>query len=195
MSPAQSARLLALLDESLDLGLAEQETWLTLLASTEPELAPLLRKLLTAQDRMAAQGFLETLVPLSEPSPAAEPELIGKQFGPYRIVSLLGHGGMGSVWLADRADGLFNRQVALKLIRSALTGRVMAERFSREREILRQPESSQHRRLFDAGFAADGQPYLALEYIPGIPLKAYCDEHRLTSQCPPRDFQAGTRRR
>jgi WD40 repeat protein/serine/threonine protein kinase len=180
VSPAQSARLLALLDESLDLGPAEQETWLARLESTEPELAPLLRKLLTAQDRMAAQGFLETLSPLSEPSPAAEPELIGKQLGPYRIVSLLGHGGMGSVWLAERADGLFNRQVALKLIRSSLTGRVMAERFSREREILASLSHPNIARLFDAGFAADGQPYLALEYIPGIPLKTYCDEHRLT---------------
>src|SRR3569833_1294744 len=88
VSPAQSARLLALLDESLDLEPHAQETWLARLGSTEPELASLLRKLLTAQDRMAAQGFLETLAPLSEPPSAAEPELIGKRFGPYRIVSL-----------------------------------------------------------------------------------------------------------
>jgi WD40 repeat protein len=110
---------------------------------------------------------------------APDPALVGKQFGPYRIVSLLGQGGMGNVWLAERADGLFTRQVALKLIHTALTGRVMTERFSREREILASLNHPNIARLFDAGFADDGQPYLALEYIAGTPFKAYCDRNRL----------------
>jgi WD40 repeat protein/serine/threonine protein kinase len=109
----------------------------------------------------------------------AVPGLIGKQFGAYRVLSLLGHGGMGSVWLAERIDGLFTRQVALKLVHPTLVGRVMTERSAREREILASLNHPNIARLIDAGFAEDGQPYLALEYVSGVPLTTYCDEHRL----------------
>ena len=77
---------------------------------------------------------------------------------------------MGSVWLAERADGLFTRQVALKLIHPALKSRVMSERFAREREILAGLNHSHIARLLDAGIADDGQSYLALDYVAGTPL-------------------------
>ena len=109
----------------------------------------------------------------------ADTGLVGRQFGPYRVLSLLGHGGMGSVWLAERTDGLFTRTVALKLVHPALVGRVMTERFGREREILASLNHPNIARLFDAGLSQDGQPYLALEYIAGMPLTVYCDERRL----------------
>jgi serine/threonine protein kinase len=99
---------------------------------------------------------------------------------PYRVLALLGHGGMGSVWLAERADGLFTRQVALKLIHPALKSRVMSERFAREREILASLNHPNIARLLDAGFAEDGQSYLALDYVAGTPLTTYCDERRLS---------------
>ena len=110
----------------------------------------------------------------------ADPGLIGKQFGPYRVLALLGHGGMGSVWLAERVDGLFTRQVALKLVHPALKSRVMSERFAREREILASLNHPNIARLLDAGFAEDGQSYLALDYVAGTPLTTYCDEPRLS---------------
>src|SRR5215469_13143666 len=90
----------------------------------------------------------------------------------------LGHGGMGSVWLAERIDGLFTRQVALKLVHP-IHGPVLNERFSREREILASLSHAHIARLFDAGITEHGQPYLALEYVRGVPLAHYCDEHRL----------------
>jgi WD40 repeat protein/serine/threonine protein kinase len=127
------------------------------------------------------EAFLE--IPWSD-MPAAStqfgPELIGSHFGPYRVLSALGQGGMGSVWLAERVDGMFTRQVALKLVHRALMGRVMTERVAREREILASLSHPNIARLFDAGFAEDGQPYLAIEYISGTPLTTYCDEHRLS---------------
>ena len=92
------------------------------------------------------------------------------------MLSLLGHGGMGGVWLAERVDGLFTRQVALKLIHPALVSRLMTKRFSREREILASLNHSSITRLIDAGFAADDQPYLALEYVDGTPITDYCDD-------------------
>jgi WD40 repeat protein/serine/threonine protein kinase len=109
---------------------------------------------------------------------AAEAAMIGKRFGPYRVLSLLGHGGMGSVWLAERVDG-FSRQVALKLIHPALMGGVMTERLIRERQILASLSHPHIARLFDAGFAQDGQPYLALEYIAGTPITTHCNQHGL----------------
>jgi serine/threonine protein kinase len=143
----------------------------------------MLRDLFATQGACQAAGFLEDeqrvapdLGSLTAP-PAA---MIGKKFGPYRVISLLGHGGMGSVWLAERVDGLFTRRVALKLVHPALMDRVMTERLGREREILASLDHPKIARLFDAGFAEDGQPYLALEYIAGTPLTTYCDERRLS---------------
>ena len=87
---------------------------------------------------------------------------------------------MGSVWLAERVDGLFARRVALKLVHQALMGRVMVERVSREREILASLNHPNIARLLDAGFSEDGQPYLALEYVEGTPFTSYCDNRSLS---------------
>ena len=162
---------------------AQLSEWLAALEQREPTLAAILSALFASHEACAAAGFLEAQGPLAGELASvvlAEPGLIGKQFGPYRVLSLLAHGGMGSVWLAERADGLFTRQVALKLIHSALTGRMITERFAREREILADLNHPNIARLLDAGLAVDGQPYLALEYIAGTPLTTYCDEHRLS---------------
>jgi WD40 repeat protein/serine/threonine protein kinase/TPR repeat protein len=183
LSAAEFLRLSALWDESSEMDPGERDAWLAALERSEPKAAALLRALCASQDESRERGFLETsdlvashVASLIE----ADPGLIGKQFGPYRVLSLLGHGGMGSVWLAERADGLFTRQVALKLIHPALKSRVMSERFTREREILASLNHPNIARLLDAGFAEDGQSYLALDYVAGTPLTAYCDEHRLS---------------
>jgi len=85
----------------------------------------------------------------------------------------------GAVWLAERIDGLVKRAVALKLPILAASRQTLAERFAREREILAPLAHPHIARLYDAGFAADGQPYLALEYVDGDPITAYCDGARL----------------
>lgn len=107
------------------------------------------------------------------------PGLEGRLLGPYRVSRLLGRGGMGSVWLAERADGLFQRQVALKVMHTSLLETEQRERFARERQIvgaLRHPRIAQ---LLDAGVSADGQPYLALEYVDGRDIARHCDAQRL----------------
>ena len=174
------------LDRALELEGPAREGWITELERQDAELGRQLRKLLEAHDANSAAAFLERS-PLSRAPGAPEGEgadhrsqMIGRQFGPYRVLSLLGHGGMGGVWLAERVDGLFTRQVALKLIHPALVSRLMTERFSREREILASLNHSSITRLIDAGFAADDQPYLALEYVDGTPITDYCDERRLS---------------
>src|ERR1700691_5324347 len=182
LSAAEFSRLSALWDESIEMAPGERDAWLAALERSDPKAAALLRALCASQDESRERGFLETsdLVASHVASLVeADPGLIGRQFGPYRVLALLGHGGMGSVWLAERADGLFIRQVALKLIHPALKSRVMSERFAREREILASLNHSNIARLLDAGFAEDGQSYLALDYVAGTPLTTYCDERRL----------------
>ena len=183
LGAAEFSRLSALWDESIEMAPAERDTWLGALERSDPKVAALLRELSVSQQASRERGFLQTgdlvaghVASLVE----ADPGLIGRQFGPYRVLAALGQGGMGSVWLAERADGLFTRQVALKLIHPALKSRVTSERFAREREILAGLNHSHIARLLDAGIADDGQSYLALDYVAGTPLTTYCDEHRLS---------------
>lgn len=181
LTPEQFSRISQLLDESLELAPDERHGWLTALEQRDPEAAALLRRLLAPQEDGEAARFLNQPVPMAAAlasALSADRALVDRRFGPYRILSLLGHGGMGSVWLAERVDGLFTRQVALKLVHPIL-GPQLTERFSREREILASLSHPHIARLFDAGLTEDGQPYLALEYVPGSPLTLYCDEHRL----------------
>lgn len=181
LGEAEYSRISALLDASIDMIPSDREVWLATLERDDPKSAAILRGMFAAQVAYSADHFLEDMpsVP-ADPALGADSTLIGRQFGPYRVLSLLGHGGMGSVWLAERTDGLFRRQVALKLVHSALVSRVTAERFAREREILASLSHPNIARLLDAGMADEGQPYLALEYIVGTPIAAYCDERKLT---------------
>lgn len=102
-----------------------------------------------------------------------------KIVGPYRLLNLLGQGGMGEVFLAERADGLFEQQVALKLVKYQDTAAVL-RRFEAERRIL---ASLQHRniaRLLDGGTSDEGRPYFVMEYVDGQPLTTYADTHNLS---------------
>ena len=175
----QYARISKLLDDALELTPEAREGWLADLETRDREAAQEIRELLRPGaariERIltGADGVIASL-------PEADWSLVGRQFGPYRVCSLLGHGGMGSVWLAERVDGLLERHVALKLVPPALIGLGFAERLARERAILAGLDHPNIARLFDAGLSEDGQPYLALEYVPGTPFVAYCDQHRLS---------------
>lgn len=110
-------------------------------------------------------------------SPAALAQS-GTALGGYRLIRELGRGGMSVVWLAERADGVPKRQVALKLPSLALTSSIDIERFNRERDVLAALEHPNIARLYDAGVTDAGQPFMALEYVDGLPITAYCDRER-----------------
>jgi serine/threonine protein kinase/predicted Zn-dependent protease len=103
----------------------------------------------------------------------------GDLVGPYRLIRLLGEGGMAEVWLAQRADGSIKREVALKLPRLRHDRQDLAGRFARECDILAALEHPRIARLYDAGISPDGLPYLAMEYVRGEKLTTWCDQLRL----------------
>lgn len=106
-------------------------------------------------------------------------ELAGQRVGHYRIVSELGQGGMGSVYLAERADGKFEQKVALKLLKREMNTRALRRHFEQEREILASLEHPNIARLLDAGSTDDRVPYIAMEYVDGLPIDDYCSVHNL----------------
>ncbi len=110
------------------------------------------------------------------------PQLLpGFRIGTYVVEREIGRGGMGTVYLASRADQTFEKRVAIKVTRGALTSPEAQEGFKRERRILARLEHPNIARLIDGGATAEGLPYLVMEFIEGKPLDVYCDQHRLTT--------------
>jgi serine/threonine-protein kinase len=157
----------------LELDTATRARSLALLRDEDPELGNELAAL------MALEGEREDFLaePLVAPLPGPRP---GTLAGPYRLERLLGEGGMGQVWLAGRADGLYQRRVALKLLRPGLADPNLHLRFTRERQILARLAHPHIARLLDAGISSDGQPYLALEYVEGEPITEWCRHRNLS---------------
>ena len=161
------ATLSPLLDELLELSGDAREMRLYQMREQYPELAQELLKMMDLE-RSHPDFMAEPLANLDNLSPR-----INDEIGPYRLVSLLGEGGMGQVWLAVRSDGLYERRVALKLLRPGLGDAGLRQRFTRERQILARLAHANIARLLDAGIMADGQPYLALDYVNGEPITDY----------------------
>lgn len=115
--------------------------------------------------------------------------LAGQRLGPYRFVRKLGSGGMGDVWLAERADDEYQQRVAIKLVRAGVFSAQVHSRLRMERQILATLQHPHIARLLDGGRASDGTPYLVLEYIDGEPIDVYCDRRRLRLDARIRLFQ------
>ncbi len=169
MTPESIARLSSLFDEVADLTEPACEARLAAMAGDDAALVPRLRRML------AARGGPETANLLARGPAFAVPEepaafAGGDTVGPYRLQRRLGEGGMGEVWLAERQDGRLRRSVALKLPMLGLRRQLLAQRFARERDILAALQHPHIAGLYDAGEAADGQPWLALEFVDGTPI-------------------------
>ena len=106
---------------------------------------------------------------------------VERSIGPYRLVRLLGEGGMGEVWLAEQKEPI-HRAVALKLIKAGMDTKTVVARFESERQALAMMDHPNIARVFDGGSTPEGRPYFVMEFVPGISISRYCDKHELTLQ-------------
>jgi serine/threonine-protein kinase len=180
VSPAAWSVVSTLLDEALGLEPGARPAWLAGLDDTHPQLAPIMRRLLAAHAASETNDLLRwPQIDAGAPGPIETDHVAGASIGPYRLIRELGRGGMADVWLAQRADGAFERDVALKLPRVSLLRRDLALRFAHERDILARLEHPNIARFYDAGITREGLPYLAMEYVDGQPIMRWCDERCL----------------
>jgi eukaryotic-like serine/threonine-protein kinase len=167
--PERWRELSPLLDRALEMPDAERDAWMDALRSESPALVAELSALLAGEPAADRRGFLTEPLDVS---------LAGLDLGAWTIERPLGHGGMGSVWLARRTDGRFDGLAAVKLLNFALLGAAGRARFRREGSVLARLTHPGIARLLDAGVAPGGQPYLVLEHVDGQPIDAWADDHR-----------------
>jgi tetratricopeptide (TPR) repeat protein len=177
-------RIEPLLDEALELEPTEWPAFLDRVCADEPDLRSDLAALLRA-DRDAGEFLQSPVAPASVALPrggaaltgAAATASDGERIGAWRIVRELAVGGMGAVYLAERADGQFEQRVAIKLVRRGTLDGELRRRFLGERQILARLQHPHIARLLGGGVTADGLPYLVMEYVEGVSIARYCEEH------------------
>jgi serine/threonine protein kinase len=176
--------LSTLYEEADALDPAELNAFLERLEAQANPLLVSLRRMLDARSRVAEGDFLGRPPSLPEAGDRdASQWRVGAAVGPYRLLRHLGSGGMAEVWLAERADGSFERTVAIKLLfdhPAQAQRRSFVERFRRERDILAALDHPRIARLHDAGVTPSGQPWLAIEAVDGEAITAWCDRELLS---------------
>jgi len=188
LSRSDWKRLNRLLAQALEVDASARAGWIASLPDSDRDLLPVLEQLLDRAESTEAMAATRAGPGLGSDSLRREDtttrsapveEEPGSQIGPYRLLREIGRGGMGTVWLAARTDGTFKRQVALKLPRAEWTDRGLAERMARERAVLASLNHPNIAQLYDAGWASDGRPYLALEYVEGEAIDSWCRRQQL----------------
>ncbi|MEX2124134.1 MAG: serine/threonine-protein kinase [Woeseia sp.] len=176
------ARVEHLFDEVAEMSPTGRAAYLASACGNDLELREYIESL--ARSDIAKNTIIEDsirgLLELAVPDLRSNSDVIGERIGPYRVVRAIGSGGMGVVYLAERADEQFRQQVAIKLVRQRLIDPEIEQRLVSERQILANLDHPNIARLFDGGTTTDGTPYLVMEYIDGLPIDDYCDGRRLS---------------
>ncbi len=178
--PDHLRKVNVLLDAALSLHESERAAWLRTLPPEQQPFVPLLTSLLERAS-VETDRFMQSPIGLALEGlgdVGAEDDQAGDHVGPYRLIRELGSGGMATVWLAERSDGVLHRQVALKLPREGWAAG-LAQRMARERDLLGTLEHAHIARLYDAGVTASGRPWMAMECVNGMAIDTYCEAHAL----------------
>jgi len=179
MSEIDWTRVADLFADALELEPQARAAFLAERLADRPGERAAVERLLAARDA-ADPAFLEGLDPALIEAVAQDATADVDAIGPWRIVREIGRGGMGRVFLAERADGQFEQQVAIKLLKRGMDSDAIVARFLRERQILAGLEHPNIARLLDGGLAPDGRPYFVMEYVDGEPITDFADVHRLS---------------
>ena len=175
MAEHEWARLQSLFERAIALPEDERDAFVSHACKDDSELAERVLALLEAdaQETRHDEPLLQRVV-------ASDEELIGSTIGQWRLIDRIGSGGMGSIFLAERADSSFEQQVALKVIKKGMDSENVVHRFEQERQLLARLEHPNIARLLDGGVTDDGRPCFAMEYIDGSPITQYCDNASLS---------------
>ena len=179
-SDARWERLNVLFHEATALDPSRRQTFLDNACADDAALRSEVENLITAHER--ADQFIETpVIAIHEVWPDRDADEVtpGKLLGPYRILSPIARGGMGAVYLAERADGQYQQRVALKVIKPGMDVDLMLRRFRAERQILASLEHPNIARLLDGGTSDDDLPYFVMEYIAGAPINQFVKSRAL----------------
>ena len=179
MTPERWKQVQAVFEQALEKRDAERSAFLQQNCNGDDELRREVESLLSAHAE-AGTLFDKPGLFLTDEILNAGAVPAGQQIGAYRIVRELGRGGMGAVYLAERADERYRKRVAIKLIKRGMDTDAVLRHFRREQEILAGLDHPNIARLFDAGTTADGLPYFVMEYVEGVAIATYCDQQRLT---------------
>jgi serine/threonine-protein kinase len=166
---------------ALDLPTAERLSFVRAECRDDTDLQTEIEKLL--QSHQETDNFIEKPIFTTVKNLVTDEKhftLIGKKIGVYQIQKEIGRGGMGAVYLAERADGEFHQQVAVKLIKRGLDTDEIIRRFRHERQILANLDHPYITRLIDGGTTIDGLPFLIMDYVEGLPLISFANKHKLT---------------
>lgn len=177
MDPVRWQRVEAIFFEAAELQGSEREALLGRECAGDEELRAEVLALLAADEHAAGfvqDNFQHAIVQFAE---TEQPRTL--RAGPYLLTKLLGRGGMGDVYLANRDDGQYTGEVAVKLVRKGMDTDFFFQRFKRERQALARLKHPNIARLLDSGTADDGSPYIVMELVEGIPVNQYCRKHAL----------------
>jgi serine/threonine-protein kinase len=186
LSPEQWTTIQELFHRALELSATERDAFLDSACADDLEIHREVRSLLDAHERGGPLGTLEP-----ERGADADSGTTGEppdraptmdRIGPYRAIRELGRGGMGVVYVAERADGQYEQRVAIKVIRREFGESDLRARFEAERQILAHLDHPNIGRLLDGGITEGGRPFLVMELVEGLPIDEYCNRHGLSVQ-------------
>lgn len=178
MNPERWQQIKVALDHALELQGAPRIAYIDEITADDAELRGELQALIVAHNE-AGENFLNTPAAIGFSDLCGPDPWVGKHIGSYQLVELIGSGGMGEVYRAIRADDEYQKQVAIKLIRTGQSSARLIRRFRSERQILASFDHPNIARMLDGGTTEDGVPYFVMELIEGEPINRYCDGGKL----------------
>jgi serine/threonine protein kinase/tetratricopeptide (TPR) repeat protein len=181
MTPERWQQLKQIFQSALERNPAERSAFLKQACAGDEALRCEVESLISSHDQ-AGDSIEAMAVEAATEMLANDRAIVGKQIGHYQVLSPIGHGGMGTVYLAERADGQYRKKVAIKLIRRGMDADFIIRRFRNERQILADLDHPNIARLLDGGATEDGLPYFVMEYIDGMPVDLHCDANCLPTR-------------